>query len=73
MDQAYWLKRKSDSIKLAQDAASSGARLAHYQIATRYDVKAQLAEAHTIYLARVLPPAIHASPVDGDVVGTNDV
>lgn len=73
MDQAYWLSRKSASMKLAQASASSQARSAHYELAARYDVKAELAEAHTIYLARALPSAIHASRLNWESEGADDV
>ena len=39
MEKAYWLGRKRASLKLAQDASSSRARLAHYDLAGRYSVR----------------------------------
>jgi hypothetical protein len=33
MEKAYWLSRKRASLKLAQNAASSEARLIHYDLA----------------------------------------
>ena len=47
-------------MKLAQDAASSEARLVHYDLAGRYSVKAMAAETQAIDLANSLPPAIFA-------------
>jgi hypothetical protein len=47
-------------LKLAQDAASSAARLIHYDLAGRYSVNAASAESLTIDLAESLPPAIYA-------------
>ena len=38
MEQAYWLGRKRASLKMAQNAAGSEARLAHYDLAGRYSV-----------------------------------
>jgi hypothetical protein len=60
MEKAYWLSRKRASLKLAQDAASSAARLIHYDLAGRYSVNAASAESLTIDLAESLPPAIYA-------------
>lgn len=60
MEQAYWLSRKRASLKLAHKAASSEARLAHYDLAGRYILKAMSAEAHAIHLADSLPPTIYA-------------
>jgi hypothetical protein len=44
MEKAYWLSRKRATLKLAQEAASSQARLIHYDLAGRYSVKATSAE-----------------------------
>lgn len=43
MEQAYWLGRKRASLQLAQGAASSRARLVHYDLAGRYSLKAAVA------------------------------
>ena len=58
MEKAYWLGRKRASLKMAQSAASSKARLVHYDLAGRYSVKAVSAETRAIDLADSLPPAI---------------
>ena len=60
MEKAYWLSRKRVSLRLAQNAASSQARLVHYDLAGRYSVKAVAAETQAIDLAASLPPAIYA-------------
>lgn len=60
MEQAYWLSRKRASLKLAQNAVSSEVRLAHYDLAGRYGVKAVWAEKQAMDLANALPPAIFA-------------
>ena len=44
MGKAYWLSRKSASLMSAQNAASSEARLIHYDLAGRYSLKAMSAE-----------------------------
>ena len=44
MEKVYWLGRKQASLKLAMSAASSRARLVHYDMAGRYSVKAVAAE-----------------------------
>ncbi len=61
MEKAYWLSRKRASLKLAQNAANSEARLIHYDLAGRYSVKAVSAETQAMYLADALPPAIYAA------------
>jgi hypothetical protein len=60
MEKAYWLSRKRASLKLARNAATSEARLVHYDLAGRYAVKAALVEAQAIDLVDALAPAIHA-------------
>ena len=50
MEKAYWLRRKKASLDAAQDAVGPEARLAHYDLAGRYSVKAALAKAHTAQL-----------------------
>jgi hypothetical protein len=60
MEKAYWLGRKRASLRMAKGAASSQARLVHYDLAGRYSVKAVLADTHAIDLAAGLPPSIHA-------------
>ncbi len=61
MEQAYWLGRKRASLKLAKNADSSEARLAHYDLAGRYSLKAMSAETLAIDLADALPPRIHSN------------
>jgi hypothetical protein len=60
MEKAHWLSRKRASLKLAKEAASSEARLVHYDLAGRYSLKALSAESQAIDLADALPPAIGA-------------
>ena len=69
METEYWLSRKRATLKLAQNAVSSEARLVHYDLAGRYSVKAFSAETQAIDLAAALPPTIyarHATPAFGD-------
>ena len=61
MERAYWLSRKRASLKLAQNAASSEARLVHYDLAGRYSLKAMSAETLATDLADSIPPAILAN------------
>jgi hypothetical protein len=65
MERTYWLKRKRVSLKLAQNASSSEARLVHYDLAGRYSLKAMSAETMAIDLADCLPPSIHANRRNG--------
>lgn len=60
MEKTYWLSRKRASLKLAQGAANSEARLIHYDLAGRYSAKATSAEAMASDLADALPPPIYA-------------
>jgi len=64
MEKVYWLGRKRASLKLAHAAAGSEARLIHYDLAGRYDLKAQSAETQARDLAEALPPAINAVPAN---------
>lgn len=59
MEKAYWLGRKRASLKLAQDATSSQARLVHYDLAGRYSVKAMSPETQAIDLASALPRSVY--------------
>ena len=65
MEKAYWLSRKRASLKSAQKAASSEARLIHYDLAGRYGLKAMSAETQAIDLADSLPPSIVANRRNG--------
>lgn len=58
MEKTYWLSRKRASLRLAQNAAGSEARLIHYDLAGRYSLKAMSAETPAIDLADSSPPAI---------------
>jgi hypothetical protein len=61
MEQAYWLTRKRASLKSAEAATSSQARLAHYDLAGRYGLKAMSDETLDIDLANALPPPINTN------------
>ena len=65
MEKTYWLSRKRASLKLAQHATSSEARLIHYDLAGRYSLKAMSAETLAIDLADSLPPPILADRRNG--------
>ena len=59
MERAYWISRKRASLKAAQNAQGSEARLAHYDLAGRYSVKAASVETAAVDLADALPPPIY--------------
>lgn len=59
MEKDYWLGRKSASQKMARNAVSSQARLAHYELAGRYSLQAVSAESRAVGLADSLPPALN--------------
>ena len=71
MEKAYWLGRKRASLKLAQDASSSRARLAHYDLAGRYSVKAMSDETRAIDFASAAPRLGQPSP-GATVEGSDD-
>jgi hypothetical protein len=60
MEKTYWLGRKRASLKMAQNASSSQARLVHYELAGRYSVNAMSAATSAIDLADSLPQRISA-------------
>jgi hypothetical protein len=72
MEKVYWLSRKRASLKLAQNALSSEARLVHYDLAGRYSLKAMSAETLAIDLADSLPPPILANRGNGTLGCTYD-
>lgn len=72
MEKTYWLGRKRASLRLAQSAASSEARLVHYELAGRYALKANSAETSAIDLANALPPPIYASVRHTATTDTDD-
>ncbi len=72
MEKAYWLSRKRASLKLAQKAAGSEARLIHYDLAGRYALKASSAETAATDLADSLPPPIRAGDSDTAPDGPDD-
>jgi hypothetical protein len=59
VEKAYWLSRQLASVKSAQNAATSKARLVHYDLAGRYSLKAMAAET----LSDILPPAIYSGRI----------
>lgn len=61
MEKAYWLSRKRASLKLAQNAVGSEARLIHYDLAGRYGLKALSAQTGAIDVADPQTPPILAS------------
>ena len=61
MEKAHWLSRKRASLKLAESAAGSEARLAHYELAGRYSVKAASIGTPAIAPANALPQPVCAS------------
>ena len=67
MEKAYWLSRKRASLKLAQEASSSRARLVHYDLAGRYGLRAMSAETQAIDLAESLPPPLLGSSRSGSL------
>jgi hypothetical protein len=62
MEKAYWLGRKRASLKSAQDANSSRARLAHYDLAGRYSVQAMSDETQAIDAAGAAPRSSQPAP-----------
>ena len=65
MEKAYWLGRKRASLKMAQNATGSEARLAHYDLAGRYSVMAISAKTQATDLANSLPRSVNPSDDGG--------
>jgi hypothetical protein len=63
MEKTYWLGRKRASLKMAKNATSSEARLAHYDLAGRYSINAMSSETAGIDLADSLPQRMGAETV----------
>jgi hypothetical protein len=72
MEEAYWLSRTGASLEQARNAATSEARLVHYELAGRYSLKAMSAEMPPIGLEDALPPAICANRVTRALRDTHD-
>ena len=72
MEKAYLLGRKRASLKLAQNAASSEARLAHYDLAGRYSVKAMSAETQATDLANAAPRSVNPARPGVEDEGADD-
>lgn len=72
MEKTHWLGRKRASLKLAQNAASSEARLVHYDLAGRYSLKALSAETLAIDLADSVPRPILANRRSGTLRCSNN-
>jgi len=64
MDKAYWLRRKQASLRMARNAASSRARLIHFDLAGRYSVNAMSAENSAKDLAESRPRPLYAAIKD---------
>jgi hypothetical protein len=72
MEKSYWLGRKRASLKLAQNAASSEARLVHYDMAGRYSVKAFSAETQAMDLASAVPRSVYPTYAKANDEGADD-
>ena len=72
MEKAYWLVRKRASLKLAREAATSEARLVHYDLAGRYSLSAHSAETLAIDLADALPPPVYANHTNAAIRELDD-
>lgn len=57
MEKQYWLGRKQAALAMARNAASSRARLVHYDLAGRYSVNAMSAQTPAADLDESVPEA----------------
>jgi hypothetical protein len=55
MEKAYWLRRESASLEAAEKATGPEARLAHYDLAGRYSIKAAAAVSPSSMEAKAAP------------------
>jgi hypothetical protein len=72
MEKAYWITRKRASLKAAQNALGAEARLAHYDLAGRYSIKAASAETTAKDLHDALPPPIYGAKYPAALTGSVD-
>jgi len=72
MDKVYWLGRKRATLRLARESTSSEAKLAYYDLAGRYGLKALFAQSQTTDLADRLPPRLYAGRSRSTVQGASD-
>jgi len=72
MEEVYWLSRSRVSLEQARGAATSEARLVHYDLAGRYSLKAMSAEMAPIALDDAFPLAICANRVKPVVQDNHD-
>ena len=63
-DQAYWLRRKRASVNKASMANSAEARLAHFELAGRYSVKAVNCDPSAEHLAGVSQPEVDEAQLE---------
>lgn len=64
MEKAYWLGRKTASLKMALNAVGSEARLIHHDLAGRYSLNALSPRTQAIDLAASVPPYINPNTSD---------
>lgn len=67
MEKAYWLGRKTASLKMALNAVGSEARLIHYDLAGRYALNALSPRTQAIDLAASVPPYIIPNTSDSAI------
>lgn len=67
MEKAYWLGRKTASLKMALNAVGSEARLIHYDLAGRYALNALSPRTQAIDLAASVPPYINPNTSDSAI------
>lgn len=72
MEKAYWLGRKRASLKMAQGASGSEARLVHYDLAGRYGLKAMSAETQATDLANAVPRSVKPARSGPEDEGADD-
>ena len=69
MEKAYWISRKKALLKVAENAENAEAKLAHYDLAGRYSVKAASEIRTPTAWADSLPPPIYAAKYPGSDSG----
>ena len=72
MDKVYWIGRKRATLRLARESTSSEAKLAYYDLAGRYGLKALFAQTRATELADRLPPPLYAGRAKSAVQGASD-
>lgn len=72
MEKTYWIRRQRDALTMARDAATSEARLTHYELAGRYSIRAAHSLPSTLPNKRPSTGGTDPAPLATPVMRFND-